>query len=291
MTRIKGKFAKLLVVILAMLGIFLSIGSHKAYAMPFYDLSPQKLCLRAEFSTTFANSSAERKSNIALATRSIDKYFLDVNGEFSFNRVVGARTQKRGYKTAKIIVGGKFIDGVGGGVCQVSTTLYNAVLLAGLKITEYHPHSLAVSYIEPSFDAMVNSNSADLRFENITRNPIIIYATATETMVKFSIYGEPMKEKFVRESIVKEYISPPEDEIIIDTKNEYPDLYEGEKQVLTYPKEGLISQANLLKVKNGKVVKIKEIRKDKYAPIRRVLIIGTSPRPEESENMPIENKN
>jgi vancomycin resistance protein YoaR len=67
---------------------------------------------------------------------------VDVGGEFSFNLTVGKRTEKRGYKTAKIIVNGEFVDGVGGGVCQVSSTLYNAVLLAGLNVIEYHPHSL-----------------------------------------------------------------------------------------------------------------------------------------------------
>ena len=120
---------------------------------------------------------------------------MDINGEFSFNYTIGERTERRGYKKAKIIVGGEFVDGVGGGVCQVSTTLYNAVLLAGLKVVECHPHSLPVSYVEPSFDAMVNSGWADLKFINDTHNPVIIRARADGAKLTIQIFGEPMNER------------------------------------------------------------------------------------------------
>ena len=164
----------------------------QAAAMPFYDLRPQQLVLRSKFFTSYPSSTEERKSNIKLAAKSLDYAFVDVGGEFSFNQTVGARTEKRGYKTAKIIVGGEFVDGVGGGVCQVSTTLYNAVLLAGLKVTEFHAHSLPVSYVAPSFDAMVNSGSADLKFINNTHNPVYIRAFADDATLTIEIYGEPM---------------------------------------------------------------------------------------------------
>ncbi|MBR1984094.1 MAG: VanW family protein [Clostridia bacterium] len=165
-------------------------------AMPFYDLQPKELTLRASFYTSYPASTEERKNNIKVASKSLDNVFVDSNSEFSFNDTVGPRTVNRGYKTAKIIFGGQFVDGVGGGVCQVSTTLYNAVLLAGLLISEYHPHSLAVSYVAPSFDAMVNSGSADLKFINNTHNPIIIKSHADDASIKIEIYGEPMLEKY-----------------------------------------------------------------------------------------------
>ena len=149
-------------------------GVFTARAMPFYDLQPKDIVLRATFSTDYSKSSAERKHNVGLAAKSLDNVFVDAGGEFSFNKTVGERTYKRGYKSAKIIVNGEFTEGVGGGVCQVSTTLYNAALLAGLEISEVNQHSVAVSYVAPSFDAMVNSGSADLRFINRTHNPVII---------------------------------------------------------------------------------------------------------------------
>ena len=80
---------------------------------------------------------------------------------FSFNEAIGRRSLEAGYKEANIIKDGEFVKGVGGGVCQVSSTLYNAVLLSGLKVVESHPHSLKVGYVKEGFDAMVNFYSAD----------------------------------------------------------------------------------------------------------------------------------
>ena len=139
-----------------------------AYGMPFFSLKNQSFCLRSSFFTTFYSSKEERVNNIEIASKSIDGIMIESGGEFSFNKVVGERSEKRGYKKAVAIIKGEFTESVGGGVCQVSSTLYNAVILADLKIVEYHPHSLPVSYVAPSFDAMVSWGYADLRFENNT---------------------------------------------------------------------------------------------------------------------------
>lgn len=251
--------------------------------MPFYNLKPKDLVVRAEFFTSYQNSTKERKHNIALATASINNTFVDVGGEFSFNNTVGKRTEKRGYKSAKIILNGEFIEGVGGGVCQVSTTLYNAVILAGLKVTEYHPHSLKVSYVLPSFDAMVNSNTADLRFVNTTNNPIIINATADGEKLLIKIIGEKSDYTIERVSVEKEEIPFLEDKIVIDEKLEYPTLYEGEKRYIVYPKKGLKSVGYLIKRKNGKVIEKIKLREDKYGAIRGVIVVGTAKREEVEE--------
>ena len=282
------KIKKLFLILLASFLLVLWLGltfcqNQMVLAMPFYDLKPEFLGLRAEFYTNYSSSSQERKNNIALAVKTLNNTFVDVGGEFSFNRTVGPRTEKRGYKTAKIIVNGKFTDGVGGGVCQVSTTLYNAVLLAGLRVSEYHPHSLPVSYVAPSFDAMVNSGSADLRFINNTHNPVIIQAFADGTTLKIRILGESMKERYIRQSDVLEYIEPPEEEIIYDDKLEYPELYEGESKFLQYGKRGYKSQATLIKVVDGKEISRKIIRKDKYLASRGVIIYGKAQPPVELE--------
>lgn len=251
-------------------------------AMPFYDLQPKDLVLRASFYTTYASSSQERKSNIRLSAKAINNAFIDVGGEFSFNKVVGARTEKRGYKKAKIIVGGEFVDGIGGGVCQVSTTLYNAVLLAGLEILECHPHSLPVSYVAPSFDAMVNSGCADLKFKNNTKNPVYIKTCADDQMIKISIYGEPMNYKVKRVSKVIEKVSPPPEQVFIDEKGEYPSLYKGEKMIVRYAKEGYKSQGYLEIIKNG-YTKTEKIRTDKYNGIGAIVVYGNADFPIELE--------
>ncbi len=254
--------------------IFFCFNLFSAFALPFYDLRPKEIVLRAQFYTSYKSSTIERKHNIALASSSLNNTFVDVGKEFSFNQTVGARTEKRGYKNSKIIVGGEFVDGVGGGVCQVSTTLYNAVLMAGLKIIEYHPHSLSVSYVAPSFDAMVNSNTADLRFINNTHNPIIIKVLADGEKIKVEIYGEEMQEKYLRKSEIINTIEPPECEIVFDDKGEYPDLYDGESRVIKYAKEGIRSVGYIIILKNGKQKGVKKIRSDNYAPIRGKIVYG-----------------
>ena len=284
---------KLFVIAIAFIGMFCLFAFQNTFFvraeafMPFYDLRPQKTVLRAEFYTTYSSSSDERKNNIEIAAKALNNTLIDVGGEFSFNRTVGARTEKRGYKTAKIIVGGEFTEGVGGGVCQVSTTLYNAFLVAGLKITEYHPHSLAVSYIALSFDAMVNSGSADLRCINTTHNPIIIKTFADGKTLRIKIYGEPMKEKYIRQSVTVEEIAPIT-EVIKDTEGLYKDLAEGENMVLSYGKKGYVTEGYLIKTVNGKEVYKKRIRRDRYGSIKCVVIEGTAKKSEETE-IPSEN--
>ena len=259
---------------------------YKANAMPFYNLQPKEIVLRSSFFTSYYSSSPERKHNIILASKAINNYLLDVGQEFSFNRTVGERSEKRGYKQAKIIVGGEFVDGIGGGVCQVSTTLYNAVLLAGLEITEYHPHSLSVNYVAPSFDAMVNSGWADLRFVNNTLNPIYIKSTADENRIKVEIYGEKTNQKLIRKSVITEEIFPEEPIVKIDKDGLYPELAVGEQKIVRYAKNGLRSEGYLIKMVDGRIVSTITIRKDKYSPVRELIMQGKDSNLTENSEIP-----
>lgn len=272
-----------IIVIIFLFSIITAFGAKPSFAqMPFYDLKPKDIVVKSRFQTSYSLSSIERKNNIKLASKSINNYFLDVGAEFSFNRVVGQRTEKRGYQNAKIISQGKFVDGVGGGVCQVSTTLYNAVLLADLEITEWHPHSLPVSYVLPSFDAMVNSNTADLRFVNNTKNPIVINSFADNDKIEIIIYGEQNKFLIERKSEVVNEIIAPKEEVVEDIKNEYPNLFEGEERTISYSKNGLVSRGYVIKKLGAKIVSSKKIREDKYSAYRGLIIKGRVKRPEEN---------
>jgi len=267
---------KTLVLLFSFLFCLVSAFSIKeAKAMPFYNLKPKPLTVRSSFQTSFSTSTNERKHNIKLGAKALNNVFLDVGEEFSFNKTVGERSEKRGYKTAKIIVNGEFVDGVGGGICQVSTTLYNAVLLAGLKVTEYHPHSLQVSYVAPSFDAMVNSSSADLRFINNTYNPIIINTVVTDDIIKVIITGEELDCVYKRKSVIKGYVEPDDYELVVDEKGEYPELYEGESLIIKNPKNGVKSEGVIIKEVDGREVFSKVIRKDSYKPIKGIKVLGT----------------
>lgn len=148
----------------------------------------ERTTLMGKYTTSFATSKAERKHNISLASSFVHGTVLKSGEEFSFNKVVGERTEKRGFKNAKIISDGEYIDGIGGGVCQLATTIYNAVLLSGLKIKTVSRHTFAPSYVSPSRDAMVSSYT-DFCFVNDTDYDIYVFVGTFGDNVTASIYG------------------------------------------------------------------------------------------------------
>ncbi len=227
--------------------------------------------LIAHFSTYYGDSKQNRKDNVALAARKIDGLVLYPEDEFSFNDVVGKRTAENGFKTAYIIQNGDFVEGVGGGVCQVSSTLYNCALLANLAITCVRAHSLPVSYVAPSFDAMVSSAS-DLRFVNTLCAPITLRMSANGKYLRAEIYGIG-KFDIKRRSMTLGSI-PFETEYRADDT-----LDKGKEVVDTYGKEGLKSQGWLDYYQNGKLAKSVLVRSDNYAPQKRIILKGTKTSP------------
>ena len=218
----------------------------------------------SSFSTYFNQKEGGRCENIALAAGFIDGVTIQPYGEFSFNQTVGERTSSAGFKSAKVIQNGEYKTGVGGGVCQVSTTLYNAALLSGLTVTEFHPHSLAVGYVEPSRDAMVSSYS-DFRLYNGYSFPVRLRLKAESGTLTVWVYGLNTTKSFTEYKIVSrtlEEILPPEAEI-----------KEGEKEeVLRKEKCGIKSEAYLERYDRGILVSRKLIRKDVYSPIRGIIV-------------------
>ncbi len=218
------------------------------------------------FSTYYGDSSQNRKDNVALACRKIDGTVLYPEDEFSFNDVVGARTIESGFKSAYIIQNGEFVEGIGGGVCQVSSTLYNCALLADLAITCVRAHSLAVSYVAPSFDAMVSSAS-DLRFVNVSSSPITIKMKADGKYLRAEMYGGETKTIKRRSQTVEN----------LPFEIEYRDdesIEAGKEIIDTYGKEGLRSKGYLEYYENGKLVKTVLIRSDTYSPQKRIVLRG-----------------
>ncbi len=129
----------------------------------------------AGFSTTVKDPELNRNHNIALAASAIDGFVLQPGEVFSFDKALGPRRKSQGYKDARVISGGKSVPGVAGGICQVSTTVYNAVLRAGLEIIERHPHSQPVDYVPPGLDATVSEEAGlDLRFKNQLDVPVTL---------------------------------------------------------------------------------------------------------------------
>ncbi len=152
------------------------------------DLSPLGT-LRSAYFTNYASSSSNRKSNLALAASKLDGHLLQPGEVFSYNDRVGPRTESRGWKTAHQFQDGQIVDGIGGGVCQSSSTLYNAVLMGGLKIVERHNHSLPVAYLSPARDASVSYGHLDFKFANNTDGPLYITAAADGKKFHIRLYG------------------------------------------------------------------------------------------------------
>lgn len=122
--------------------------------------------------TTRVSGSAARKTNVKLAAAACNEKILLPGEEFSYNNTTGSRSPDKGYLPAPIYAGGRSEDGVGGGICQVSSTIYYAVLHTTLEIVERHDHQFAVSYLDPGMDATVYYGSLDFRFKNNTNYPI-----------------------------------------------------------------------------------------------------------------------
>lgn len=225
--------------------------------------------LIAHFSTYYGESSETRKHNVELAARKIDGAVLYPEDEFSFNETVGKRTQANGFLKALIIQDGAFVEGIGGGVCQVSSTVYNCALLAGVDISHVRPHSLPVSYVAPSFDAMVSSET-DFRFVNTLSSAITLKVKTDGMYIRAEIYG--LDSITVRRRSETIAVLPRETEYVDDDT-----LPLGKEVIDSYGKDGLKSEGYLDFFENGKLVKTVCIRRDTYKPQKRVILRGTNP--------------
>ncbi len=143
-----------------------------------------------EFSTSFKGSSSGRIQNIKQASKSVNNLLVLPGEEISFNEEVGPIGSSTGYMEAPVIVNGELTPGLGGGVCQSSTTLYNALLLSDVTIVERHPHSIAASYVPRGTDGAVARGYLDLKFKNDFDFPIYIQSNISGNRIHFYIFGD-----------------------------------------------------------------------------------------------------
>lgn len=215
--------------------------------------------------TTYYNvKEAGRSENIRIAASLISGVTLQAYGEFSFNQTVGKRTEEAGFQQAKIIVGGEYVLGTGGGVCQVSTTLYNAALKSGLTVTEYHPHTLAPAYVDPSRDAMVSTQS-DLKLFNPYPYSVRLLTQVSEGSVRVRFLRKQSEKqpvyRYEISSCTLAEISPPPPVIKEDE----------EEKILRSPKNGVKSEAYLACYRGEALLWKKLLRKDEYRPVQGII--------------------
>lgn len=235
--------------------------------LPLYERAPEvteetlreRTRLLSSCATQFDASNAPRTHNIALAAERIAGTVIGAGETFSFNEVVGKRTLESGFEEATVIFEGEFVRGVGGGVCQVSTTLFGAALRAGLDIEESRPHSLTVSYVEPSQDAMVSEYS-DLKIANPYPYPVYLLATADMGTVSIFIYGMPDGRRYEVESRVLFTLDPPPARIVEGTQN----------RTVRAERKGMASESWLLCYEGDRLLSRTLIRRDTYACVQGI---------------------
>lgn len=215
--------------------------------------------LLGSFSTSYSSSAAGRRYNVELAAKKINGKVLAPNEVFSYNSMVAPVTSAGGYQTATVFQGNKAVPGIGGGICQVSSTLYNAVLYSNLEIVERHNHGLPVGYVKPSLDATVASGSGlDFRFKNTSGGYIYIRTITNNGKLTIEIYGEKKDFEVVLTSKTISSISPKVERILDKS------LEAGTEKVISNGANGYISEAYIKVTKNGKVVREERLSKDTY---------------------------
>lgn len=225
----------------------------------------------SKYTTIYDAGNTSRASNIALACKTINETIIQPGETFSYNKVLGNTTKEKGYKLGGAYVGGKVVQAYGGGICQVSTTLYNSVLYANLEIVERYNHSYAVSYVPAGRDATVSYGGKDFKFKNNRNYPIKIVANAKNGVVNISLKG--IKED-------KEYDIEISSSVLSTTPFEttYQDnntLAEGKQKIIQKGHNGYKSKAYKTVKYNGKVISKTLLSSDTYKPMNRIIEKGT----------------
>ena len=231
---------------------------------------PDKL---ATFSTRYDVSDKDRTTNLELACNKINGTVVLSGDTFSYNKVVGARTAGAGYKNAKIYEAGKVVDGIGGGICQISSTLYNAVLNANLEIVERKNHQFVTSYVEPGMDATVVYGLTDFKFKNTRQYPVRVVATAKNGIATVTIYGIKEDKEYTFKFDVKRVATIPSTTEYIDDST----LPAGTEKVEQKGTNGLKTETYMTKLLNGKAISTTLVSKDTYNAMTRIIRRGTAP--------------
>lgn len=225
----------------------------------------------ASFSTKYNAGQVNRSHNLWQASQNLDMTLIMPGETFSFNETVGKRSTERGFRNATIIENGEFTDGMGGGVCQVSTTLYGAALRTELAVLERRPHSIKIAYVDPGQDAMVAWGSSDLVFRNDYDSPVLLHAVCGGGTITMQFYGNSALKKEVKiVSEVTRYI-PFTTETVVDES-----LQPGTTKVKSSGGRGLECYVYKYIYENGEEVSATTVSHNTYRPQKRVVLTGPS---------------
>ena len=202
----------------------------------------EPLSLIASHETEYDIEDTDRNVNLALAAQAVHGYVLEPGETYSFNQTAGERSVERGYRYADVVVGNQLVPDIGGGICQVTTTLFNAAAKCGLSFPEVHTHGIPVEYAEPGTDAAVAWDYMDLKVKNNKDGPIVFGAWVEDGKVTVRVFGRPLDSTYELEPVTLE----------------------------TYPQEGmnpgLLVETYLVEKKDGQVVSKRLIGVSRYQP-------------------------
>lgn len=222
----------------------------------------------SSYNTTYNITNKERTNNLKLAANKINNIIISPGQEFSYNTVVGARTIEAGYKESKIYSNGKVIDGIGGGVCQISSTLYNAVFLANLNITERHNHQFLTSYVPAGRDATVSYGYKDFKFINNRTYPIKIELKVTNGIVYCNIYGLKENTEYTIDFDIQT-TSSTSPQIIY----EYDSSLNNNTEIIKQNgSNGITVNVYKLKKLDGRIISKELISQDTYNPLEKIIL-------------------
>ena len=225
------------------------------------------------FSTKYNASDKGRTTNLVIACRKLNGKVIMPGETFSYNETLGPRTYAAGYRNGKIYENGQVVDGLGGGICQISSTLYNAALMSDMEIVERRNHQFVTSYVDKGRDATVVYGATDFRFKNTRTYPIRLVASATGGVATVSVYGIKEADREYTYSFRTDVIST----IPYTTKYVEDSSVAAGKEVVTQKgTNGLVCKTYMTKMLNGKVVSTKLLSTDTYSAMQRIVKRGTA---------------
>lgn len=223
------------------------------------------------YTTLYDASNENRDNNVNLASEKINGTIIYPGETFSYNQIVGKRTIEAGYKEAGAYAGGKVVQEIGGGICQVSSTLYNAVLYANLEVVERYNHYFETSYVDPGRDATVSWGSLDFQFKNNRDYAIKIEAKARNGVCEITIKG-------IKQDNDYEVVIQPQVTSIIKKTERYENdssLEEGVTEVEQEGHDGCTSETHKILMQNGVTVFDEIISQDYYHALEKIIRKGT----------------
>lgn len=227
--------------------------------------------LLATYSTKYDGGNIDRTTNLRIACQKINDKVILPGETFSYNKTLGERSTATGYKYAKVYENGEVVDGIGGGICQISSTLYNSVLMSNLDIVERRNHQFVTSYTPAGRDATVVYGMTDFRFKNTRTYAVKIKASCSNGIATVSIYGIKEENEYTVSFSTKTISTIPYTVKYVDDNT----LASGTEKVKQKGANGIITETYIIKSLNGKVVSSKLLSKDTYNAMQRIILRGT----------------